>query len=211
MSEASEEPAVAELELDYDKEALALFAEAGSRWLDRRPMNPLHRSQQGGTLYVGGEDAAANLQLLSQHGVSYVVNCTTTIPCFHKGKPGMHYLVFDASLFSRPMSHSSDKACAEFLRPLLNFTDSALAAGHSVLVHCKAGAHRAGSTGVLLVMHYRGMGTEEALTFSQRCRPAINPIGSFPRLLDQLGKYPRTADGQFDVNVPRHKVKVAKS
>jgi hypothetical protein len=44
-----------------------------------------------------------------------------------------------------------------FVNPLFDFIDAALAAGGSVLIHCLAGAHRAGTTGITCLMHYTGL------------------------------------------------------
>jgi protein tyrosine phosphatase len=46
-----------------------------------------------------------------------------------------------------------DSAIA-FTTPVLTFVGDAIANGNSVLVHCLAGAHRAGTTGCLVIMHY---------------------------------------------------------
>ena len=61
--------------------------------------------------------------------------------------------------------------------------DGALAKGESVLVHCLAGAHRAGTTGIMCLMHYAGMSSLEAVPTAKRLRPVIDPIGRFPELL----------------------------
>ena len=52
------------------------------------------------------------------------------------------------------------------------------------MVHCLAGAHRAGTTGVLLIMHKTGLGAAEATKAAKQLRPAINPISDFPELLN---------------------------
>ena len=58
-----------------------------------------------------------------------------------------------------------------------------LAAAGAVLVHCLAGAHRAGTTGCLLLMHKGGLGASDAIMAAKRLRPIINPIGSLPGVL----------------------------
>ena len=46
---------------------------------------------------------------------------------------------------------------AGFFRPLFEFVTSNLEAGNNVLIHCLAGAHRAGTAGVACIMHLCGL------------------------------------------------------
>ena len=64
--------------------------------------------------------------------------------------------------------------------------DQNLAEGRSVLIHCLAGAHRAGTASISYVMHAGKLSKTEAIAICQRQRPVINPIGSFPELLEKL-------------------------
>ena len=64
--------------------------------------------------------------------------------------------------------------------------DEATANGHSVLIHCLAGAHRAGSTAIAFLMHARGLDVREATIAAKRCRPCIEPLGGFAGLLVRL-------------------------
>ena len=57
--------------------------------------------------------------------------------------------------------------------------------GASVLVHCLAGAHRAGTAAVLLLMHKHGWDAASAIAAAKQLRPIINPIGHLPGLLLQ--------------------------
>ena len=50
-------------------------------------------------------------------------------------------------------------------------------------MHCLAGAHRAGTTGCLLLMHKEGLSAADAVKAAKQLRPVINPIGSLPTLL----------------------------
>lgn len=66
------------------------------------------------------------------------------------------------------------KAVPAFVTPLFAFIDSALANNSSVLVHCLAGAHRAGTTGCLCLMHYesldpKGRCTRMVVLFMMTC------------------------------------------
>ena len=65
------------------------------------------------------------------------------------------YYTFDISWWRRYI-HDDIKNLPNFLSPMLTFIEDCLKGGGSVLVHCLMGAHRAGTTGVICVMHFRG-------------------------------------------------------
>ena len=64
--------------------------------------------------------------------------------------------------------------------------DRALENGHNVLIHCLAGAHRAGTTAIAYLMHRAKLDVRSAIISAKLCRPIISPIGSFPNLLIRL-------------------------
>ena len=74
----------------------------------------------------------------------------------------------------------------QFFAPLFCWIDQATANGHNVLIHCLAGAHRAGSTAIAFLMHAHGMNVREATIAAKRCRPCIEPLGGFAGLLVRL-------------------------
>mmetsp|Transcript_37390 Transcript_37390/g.84703 ORF Transcript_37390/g.84703 Transcript_37390/m.84703 type:complete len:138 (-) Transcript_37390:344-757(-) len=129
------------------------------------------------------------------------------MPNFHerdKSKPTITYLRFPTSFW---MQH--ERNLAAFVTPLFDFVDRALGKGENVLVHCLAGAHRAGTTGCLLLMYKAAMSPAEAIrcmwlcvrlpvhldsirvrchSAAQRLRPVIDPIGSLPQLLQKYSE-----------------------
>ena len=74
----------------------------------------------------------------------------------------------------------------EYFAPLFNFVEGALASGQNVLVHCLAGAHRAGTCGTALCMHTTGLPLNKALAECQSRRNCINPIAGLMDLLQRL-------------------------
>ena len=74
---------------------------------------------------------------------------------------------------------------AYFARPF-EWIHAATASGSSVLIHCLAGAHRAGTTGVAFIMYSTGLEARVALPLARRLRGIIDPIGM---LGDILTKY----------------------
>jgi len=133
-----------------------------------------------------------------------VVNCTTNIQCFHKGV--LEYHTFDISRWrwdvGRPSktglnTEGSPAELAAFLKPVIAFISQKIYLGESVLVHCLAGAHRAGTTGIISLMHFQGLGSTEAVARAKLRRPVIEPIGDFGLLLGMCDKLPRDQAGQF--------------
>ena len=62
-----------------------------------------------------------------------------------------------------------------FFAPALSFIRAAADAGAGVLIHCFAGAHRAGTTGVAFLMEAEGLSAADATAAAQRLRPVIDP------------------------------------
>ena len=176
-------------ELDFDEEAQRLFSAFG---LDgSRPVSSYHDMDKiwadrktGAAIFVGNETAARGpLEAWNQRNITHVVNCTDDMPNFLEGC-GPNYLRFNIARHHHLCT--TPKALAAFVGELFNFVDSALGKGESVLVHCLAGAHRAGTTGVLLLMHKEGFNAEDAIRAAQALRPIINPIGQLPLLLKRF-------------------------
>jgi protein-tyrosine phosphatase len=69
---------------------------------------------------------------------------------------------------------------------MFKFVDDALARG-SVLVHCLAGAHRAGAMGALLLMRHSNLDVPSAIETAKSLRPIIDPHFSsrLPKFLDR--------------------------
>ena len=76
---------------DFDEEARSLWQRLNLDPTKHKsgPYNSLDalwRHPSGGTFYVGNQMAAQDLNLLRQHGVTHVVNCTDSMPFFLEGK-----------------------------------------------------------------------------------------------------------------------------
>jgi protein-tyrosine phosphatase len=107
----------------------------------------------------------------------------------HEGKKKYHYFRFPiSSWYWSPFDMNTDQGVLRFFLPVFLWIEERTAAGGNVLIHCLAGAHRAGTTSVSWLMYANGMGVQEAIRFGKSCRDAINPIGSFPELLKKLEK-----------------------
>jgi len=175
---------------DMDAEARALFARLGLESSGAgssvgglyNPLDPIWRDKStSGAIFVGNQQAAQNAALLKQHGITHIVNCTDSMPFFLQKDKSFTYYRFNVTFWSR--GGETPEAVQKFLQPMFDFVEAAVAGGGSVLVHCLAGAHRAGTTGCLLLMREAGLSHMEAVATAKRLRPVIDPIGRFPELL----------------------------
>ena len=181
----------------WDKEAEKVFASLNITTLpgvasNHLPLNAIYEDlATGGKVYVGNLTAARSLLQLSACRITHVVNCCTK-PNYHDTGKGITYLRFPIANFREALgdsgssSSSSSSAVLAFYAPLFEFVDTAVAAGHGVLIHCVAGAHRAGTAGVSYLMHVKQINAKVAIACARRARPVIDPIGIFPELLAKL-------------------------
>ncbi|GMI16236.1 hypothetical protein TrLO_g2392 [Triparma laevis f. longispina] len=139
------------------------------------------------TLYVGNATAASQKSVLAE-----LKDCRRIVFCqdgdgtkSFQSDPEFKYLDFPIGRWLRFVKREP-QAVLDFFKSLFDFLDDELGQGNSVLIHCLAGAHRAGTAGVASLMYLVGMGAEEATIAAKALRPAINPIGSFPQLLGLL-------------------------
>ena len=103
----------------------------------------------------------------------------------HESNPEFKYLTFPIGRWRSHVNRDPSEV-HNFFVPLFEFLDAELGSGNSVLIHCLAGAHRAGTAGIASLMYLCGMDSTEATGAAKKLRPAINPIGDFPVLLQIL-------------------------
>jgi hypothetical protein len=145
-------------------------------------------------LYVGGAGAASSAEYLKSIKCTHVVCCQGSDGQMHfENDPNFTYLYFPIGRWRAliPKKLNSPGVAPvdvrAFFDPLFAFVEAAIRAkGANVLIHCLAGAHRAGVAGIASLMHLCGMGAGEATKEAQTRRPCIDPIASFPRLLELL-------------------------
>lgn len=153
------------------------------------PCDPLWRHpRSGGTLFVGNRMMASNRALLREQGITHIVNCQDSDGVNHfEGDPELTYLRFSIGLWRNvPSIRDGADGTWRFWEPYFQFIVDALRDGHNVLVHCLAGAHRAGTAGVAALMLFCSWDKQMAIPAAKKLRPAIDPIGGFPELLDLL-------------------------
>ena len=146
------------------------------------------KGDQQGIVFVGSIQAANEFSL-REHGITAVVNCMQR-PGLNTAT-GVAYCNFDIEKWQSKMpavaescpqwianparSAAYAEAARALFQPVFEFVDAALAQGGNVLIHCFAGAHRAGTTGVAFIMRQEGLSADHAIEAAQRMRPAIDP------------------------------------
>ena len=130
---------------------------------------------------------------LQARGITSVVNCTTNIECFHKET--LDYFTFEIVYWRHQVAIS--KELINLIKPVLEFITDVINRGESVLVHCLAGAYRAGTTGIICLMHFEGLLSKEAVLLAKSRRSIIEPIGDFRNLLFKCDQLPRDETKKF--------------
>uniref|UniRef100_A0A7S3UXR1 protein-tyrosine-phosphatase n=1 Tax=Aplanochytrium stocchinoi TaxID=215587 RepID=A0A7S3UXR1_9STRA len=170
--------------VDYDLEAEKLFKklnnisdEDDSRTSRYRDLDPLYEDPTtGAVVYVGAKMAADNLKTLGKHSIRHIVNCTNRQKLTFQEVEGFQYYRFTPATW-RMLGLKGDVEILGFVDEMMDFVDQALGKGENVLIHCLAGAHRAGTTGVLVLMAKMKYDSRNATKVAQKLRPVINPFG----------------------------------
>lgn len=201
------------LDADWDKEAERLFArlnvgaddgEGASRGGKHTDLDMIWQdSATGAKVYIGNRRAATTRKVLEPCGISTIVNCQdlASANSFESSEgPAIEYLRMDVQHWPDEIAEENNERGAgvlEYFAPCFEGIDSSMRRGENVLVHCYAGAHRAGTVGIAFLMHAARLRLHEALRVAQRCRPIVNPFARLLKLLHMLEKALEDA-GHYD-------------
>ncbi|XP_053142948.1 protein phosphatase Slingshot homolog 3 isoform X2 [Hemicordylus capensis] len=126
-------------------------------------------------LYLGSEWNAANLEELQRNRVSHILNVTREIDNFFPE----HFTYMNVRLYDEETSQ-----LLPHWKETYSFISAARAQGLRVLVHCKMGVSRSGSTVIAYAMKKYGWSLEQALRHVQERRPIVHPNPGFMRQLE---------------------------
>lgn len=200
---------------DYEEEAHKLFRSlnlptTNVSSTDRRPRYSnidaiwKHPSDDGGTVYVGNAQAASDRRTLEERNIVAIVNCQdeSSRNYFEDDDTFEYYrflvtrLSYQATkgrniTWSRNNNDGTTEEQQLFLawwgyQKVFEFIQGHIAKGNSVLIHCLAGAHRAGATGTAWLMYQTGKGLQDSLQMAKACRPIISPFGALLECLHVL-------------------------
>ena len=144
---------------DWDEEAKKLFqrlnVDAGGTRDKYRNVDAVYcHPKTGAKLFIGNQTAARSESVLVGEDIFHIVNCQdVTAANFFEQDPRFHYRRFPVSHWWQAEGVDTPDGVVDFFeRGCHAWIDEALAGGHNVMVHCLAGAHRAGTTGVSFMM-----------------------------------------------------------
>jgi hypothetical protein len=153
----------------------------------------------GGVVYVGNYMAAMNLDTLRKHNIKAIVNCQgeESQNHFEEDSTDITYHRFVVSRLARDVVYPSGlvadqtttttttttTALAGGFQETFDFIQHYLDKGQSVLIHCLAGAHRAGAVGTAWIMYRTQKSVSESLKIAKECRPIISPFGPLLEVL----------------------------
>lgn len=136
-------------------------------------------------LFVGNSRAATTRSILDEINVKRIVCCQDDDATLSfEADPRFRYLHLTIRKWN---AEKNEKFCAlDYLGVLFKFVSEETDAGHNVLIHSLAGAHRAGTAGVACLMYFDKLNRDTAVALAKETRRVIDPIGSFPELLSIL-------------------------
>lgn len=133
-------------------------------------------------LFVGGAEAAQNIEWLQANQISHVLNVAQEI-CEINEDIYVHLNI--QRLWLKIEDHSEYNIKQHFDQALA-FIALARNNGGKVLVHCAAGVSRSATIAIAALMCLESMALKEALVLGRRQRPAIYPNKGFFKALFDL-------------------------
>jgi len=150
-------------------------AQNGFMVIDTAPDEHLHRVAEG--LYLGSQDAAANLEELRRLHVSHIINCASGIANLYPKE----FTYLDVEMLDVPEFKIADSVIKSN-----EFIEKTLSAKGVVLVHCNAGVSRSVTLVLAYLMKTEQWNTDQAYKHVKQCRPAAQPNAGF---LQQLREW----------------------
>eukprot|EP00298_Acanthocystis_sp_HF-20_P008422 c17670_g1_i1.p1 GENE.c17670_g1_i1~~c17670_g1_i1.p1 ORF type:complete len:221 (+),score=94.20 c17670_g1_i1:264-926(+) len=146
------------------------------------------------SVYVGDISAAQSRETLESRGITHIVNCQeANSKNFFEDDPKFVYLRFPIAEWKSSPGVDTNEGIIEYFKNLFTFVDNATLQGQSVLIHCFAGAHRAGASGIAFLMHACNLDFREARALAKKCRSVISPFSHLLEILVKLDNAHREA------------------
>ncbi|XP_052386750.1 dual specificity protein phosphatase 8-like [Carassius gibelio] len=131
-------------------------------------------------LYLGSQRDVLNKELMTQNGITYVLNASNTCP-----KPDF---ISDNHFMRIPVNDSYCEKLLPWLEKTNEFIDKAKVSNCRVIVHCLAGISRSATIAIAYIMKTMGLSSDDAYRFVKDRRPSISPNFNF---LGQLLEFER--------------------
>ena len=144
---------------NFDEEAHKIFRQLNLPSKTATPysnLDPIWKHpSSGGTVYVGNYRAASDRRTLKERNIVAIVNCQEeSSQNYFENDPSLQYFRFVVSRLSIQVTRGRTASPLKAgYQQVFMFIQHHLEQGHSVLIHCLAGAHRAGATGTAWLMY----------------------------------------------------------
>eukprot|EP00026_Physarum_polycephalum_P015708 Phypoly_transcript_16453.p1 GENE.Phypoly_transcript_16453~~Phypoly_transcript_16453.p1 ORF type:complete len:219 (+),score=30.30 Phypoly_transcript_16453:199-855(+) len=154
--------------------------------VDTKPDVDLYPVKNMKGLFIGSQDAAANMNGLTEHKITHILNVATGIKNLYEG---------DFKYKSVELLDVDETNILRAFPQCFDFISEALYGGGSVLVHCNAGVSRSAAVVIgYLMENYTtekgdmGISYLEAIQILKESRPAIQPNRGFVKQLERFDK-----------------------
>lgn len=129
-------------------------------------------------LFLGNAKNSADLNVLKDHGITYILNVTPNVPNKFENDSTFKYMKI-------PISDHLSQNLSQFFPEAIAFIDEARGSEQGVLVHCLAGISRSVTITVAYLMQKKQLSLNEAYDYVKTCKPNISPNFNFMgQLLD---------------------------
>ncbi|XP_007561461.1 dual specificity protein phosphatase 8 isoform X1 [Poecilia formosa] len=122
-------------------------------------------------LYLGSQKDVLNKDLMSQNGITYVLNASNTCP-----KPDF---ISESHFMRIPVNDNYCEKLLPWLDKTNEFIDKAKVSNCRVIVHCLAGISRSATIAIAYIMKTMGLSSDDAYRFVKDRRPSISPNFNF--------------------------------
>jgi len=132
-------------------------------------------------LYIGNIYAALNNDIINEHNITVVMNCSVSIPFDESIKYKYRLSILD---------NETDEEIEKMTLGMDKYIDiihTHIQNNENVLVHCKAGVQRSATIVVGYLMKYLGFELTEAIKTLKNIRPCV--MQSYPHFISSLNEY----------------------
>jgi len=130
-------------------------------------------------LYLGNAHDAKDMNLLKQNNIKFIINISTTIPCYYENENLFEYLQLSCN-------DSCQENILQYFENIFECIHKKLLLNENILVHCQGGISRSPSFIIGYLMKYYSKTFDQAYLLVKDKRNIINPNLSF---LAQLTRY----------------------
>jgi len=138
--------------------------------------------------------AAQNSQTLKDHNIKLIVNCqgpSATNYFENDTEMNIKYIRHPIAMWRMELTGAGPKQIREYFDKTFSQIDQALENGDSVLIHCLAGAHRAGTMTGAYLMYKQGLQCHNLQNYMVKIRPIVDLL---PGLYEVLVVYQSALD-----------------